>query len=117
MEGSITMRFGAAMVIQMIVNWLDLSSLAGRSVKFACPLPIPIIERLRLILDVTIQTNQALNTTYLAEILDEPHTELLSKSSTYDRSSDGLRTRWSAVRIRPGAPSNHRQISELAPPR
>lgn len=33
-------------------------------VKFACPLPVRIIELLRLIIDVTIQGNQALNATY-----------------------------------------------------
>jgi len=52
---------------------------------------------------VTIHGKQALSATYPAEILDEPHTELFRKSSTCDRSNDGLRTRWSAVRIRPGA--------------
>jgi hypothetical protein len=105
------------MVSQMIVNWLDLSSQSGSNFKFACPLPFHIIERLRPILDVTIQTNQALNATYPAEILDEPHTELFGKSSTCDRSSDGLRTRGPGVRIRPGARSNSNQINELAPPR
>ena len=61
----------------MIVNWLDLSSLACRNVEFAGPAPVVIVERLRLILDVTTQSEQALNATYRAEILDEPHTELL----------------------------------------
>jgi hypothetical protein len=33
MAGSMTMRFGAVMVSQMIVIWLDLSSLACRNVN------------------------------------------------------------------------------------
>src|ERR1022692_4666382 len=103
MAGSITMRLGAAMVGQVTVNWRDLSSSARRNVDFAGPAPVVIVERLCLILDVTIHGKQALSATYPAEILDEPHTELFRKSSTCDRSSDGLRTRWSAVRIRPGA--------------
>src|ERR1700690_3040187 len=105
MAGSITTRFGTAIVSQIKVNWLDPSSSARRNVDFAGLAPGVIVERLRLILDLTIQSKQALKTTYPAEILDEPPTELFIKTSTCDRSSDGLRTRWSAVRIRPGAPS------------
>ena len=45
---------------QVIVNWLDLSSSARRNVDFAGPAPVVIIERLRLILDVTIHGKQEL---------------------------------------------------------
>ncbi len=48
-----------------------------RHVEFAGPAPVVIVERLCLILDLTNQRKQALNATYPAEILDEPHTELL----------------------------------------
>jgi hypothetical protein len=91
---------------QMVVNWLDHSNLARRNVEYAGPAAVVFVERLRLILDVTNQGKQALNATYLAELLDELHTELFRKSSTCDRSSDGLRTRGPGVRVPPGAPKS-----------
>jgi hypothetical protein len=44
MAASITMRLGAAMVGQVIVNWLDLSSSARRNVDFAGPAPVTIVS-------------------------------------------------------------------------